>query len=60
MGKVILICGKIGSGKTTYANKLAKEINAVIFSHDDIILPLFGPELYQNDPEQFWKYAPLD
>jgi len=22
MGKVILICGMIGSGKTTYANKL--------------------------------------
>lgn len=58
MGKVILICGKIGSGKTTYANKLASELNAVIFAHDEIMLGLFGAELYKNDKEQFYKYAP--
>ncbi|MCL2226131.1 MAG: ATP-binding protein [Oscillospiraceae bacterium] len=58
MGKVILVCGKIGSGKTTYANALAEKYNAVIFAHDEIMLGLFGAELYENDKEQFFKYAP--
>jgi len=57
MGKVILICGKIGSGKTTYANKLMKEINAVNISHDEIMLGLFGADLYTEDLEQFHKYC---
>jgi predicted kinase len=56
MGKVILICGKMGSGKTTYANRLAKKINAVIIAHDEIMLGLFGGELYENDKELFYKY----
>ena len=58
MGKVILICGKIGSGKTTYANKLAKNLGAVIFSHDEIILGLFGAELYEKHKAKFNEYAP--
>ncbi|MCL2203383.1 MAG: ATP-binding protein [Defluviitaleaceae bacterium] len=57
MGKVILVCGKIGSGKTTYAHKLAAELGAVIFSHDEIILGLFGASLYENDRERFHQYA---
>ena len=57
MGKVILICGKIGSGKTTYARKLAKQLNAVILTHDEIMLGLFGAQLYENEPEQFSKYC---
>ena len=57
MGKVILICGKIGSGKTTYANKLAKQLNAVIITQDELIYGLFGTELYYNDREQYYKYA---
>ena len=57
MGKVILICGKIGSGKTTYADKLAKEINAVNISQDELMLGLFGAELYENDIEQYEKYC---
>lgn len=36
MAKVILICGKICSGKTYYARKLAKENNAVILSTDEV------------------------
>lgn len=35
MAKVILICGKICSGKTHYAKNLAKEHNAVILSTDE-------------------------
>ncbi|MNC06339.1 hypothetical protein D3C75_538470 [compost metagenome] len=40
-GKVILICGKIGSGKSHYASKLKNEINAVILSCDELTQTLF-------------------
>ena len=42
MAKVILICGKICSGKTTYAHRLAKERRAVLLSVDALMLTLFG------------------
>ena len=42
MGKAILICGKICSGKSTYAARLKKETNAVLLSVDEIMLDLFG------------------
>ena len=29
MGKVILVCGKICSGKSFYSNKIKDELNAV-------------------------------
>lgn len=57
LGKVILICGKIGSGKTTYANKLAKQLNAVNISQDELMLGLFGAELYDNEPKKYEKYC---
>jgi predicted kinase len=57
MGKVILVCGKIGSGKTTYSNMLAKQLNAVNISQDELMLGLFGAELYVNEPEQYEKYC---
>ena len=41
---VILICGKICSGKTTYSKKLARELRAVRLSCDEITLALFGPD----------------
>ena len=43
MAKVILICGKICSGKTTYAKSLIKEKSAVLLSVDEITIILFGP-----------------
>lgn len=36
MGKVILICGKIGAGKTAYAHKLAKSLPAIEISYEDL------------------------
>ena len=42
MAKVYLICGKICCGKTTYAEKLCAENNAVLLSVDEITLALFG------------------
>lgn len=42
MAKVILICGKICSGKSTYAEQLRVEHNEVLLSIDEIMLALFG------------------
>ena len=42
MAKVFLICGKICSGKTTYAEKIRVKEQAVLLSTDEIILALFG------------------
>ncbi len=36
MGKIILICGKICSGKSHYVKQLKESINAVVFSCDEI------------------------
>ena len=42
MSKVYLICGKICSGKSTYAEQLRVQNNAVLLSTDEITLALFG------------------
>lgn len=42
MPKVILICGKICCGKSTYAEKLRTENKAVLLSVDEIMLAVFG------------------
>ena len=41
MGKVIMTCGKICCGKSTYARRLQAERNAVILSIDEITLTMF-------------------
>ena len=45
MIQLYLICGFIGSGKTTYSKKLAEEIGALRFSADDWMIPLFGEHM---------------
>lgn len=42
MAKIILICGKICCGKSTYAEQLRMESEAVLLSVDEIMLALFG------------------
>ncbi|MBO6140261.1 MAG: ATP-binding protein [Ruminococcus sp.] len=42
MPKVIMTIGRICSGKSSYAKAMAKRINAVIFSVDEITLKLLG------------------
>ena len=50
-GKVILICGKIASGKTTYAKDLIKDNKAVLLSADEITLALFDSEIGEKHDE---------
>ena len=45
MAKAILLCGKIASGKTTYAQRISSEENAVILSVDEITIGILGGEL---------------
>ncbi len=42
MANVIMTCGKICSGKSTYAEGLRKSRNAVLLSIDEIMLAMFG------------------
>ena len=42
MAKVFLICGKICSGKSTYAKQLQVADQSVILSVDEIMLAVFG------------------
>lgn len=59
MPKVILICGTICSGKTTYAKKLIKENKAVLLSCDEIMLDLYGQycgDKHEEIQERTMKY----
>ena len=51
MAKVILICGRICSGKSTYADKLCRENRAIVLSVDEIMLTLFDRELGKKHNE---------
>ena len=53
MAEVILICGKIGCGKTTYAKALCREGRGVLLSVDEVMLTLFG----QHCGEKHDSYA---
>ena len=44
MAKVIMTCGRICSGKSTYAESLRKEYDAIILSIDELMLSLFGKD----------------
>ncbi len=59
MAKVIMTCGKLCCGKSTYARRLQAEGNAVILSIDEITLSLFPEgagemhDLYARRAEQY-------
>lgn len=44
MAKIVMICGKICSGKSTYANQIRMKNNAVLLSVDEIMLAVFGQD----------------
>ena len=49
MGKVILTCGKICSGKSYYSKQLKEELNAVVISPDEATY-----ELLNNEQGEFY------
>ena len=51
MAKVMLICGKIASGKSVYAGKLCKQENAVLLSVDELVLSVLGSDLGEKHDE---------
>jgi len=55
MAKVILICGKICSGKTTYARQFMQGRKAVLLSVDEIMLALFGQDAGEKHDEMVVK-----
>ena len=48
MAEVILICGKVCSGKTTYSDKLKDNVDAVSLSCDELVLSVFPDGLGDN------------
>ncbi|MBQ8552411.1 MAG: ATP-binding protein [Clostridia bacterium] len=42
MPKVIMVCGRICSGKSTYASRLHRDNGAAVLSVDELMLTLFG------------------
>ena len=49
MGKVVLTCGKICSGKSYYSKQLKEELNAVVISPDEATY-----ELLNNEQGEFY------
>ena len=50
MSRVILICGKIACGKSVYAARLKREMNAVVFSTDECTY-----DLIRNEQGEFYN-----
>ena len=55
MAKVIMTCGRICSGKSTYAEKLRVKEKAVILSVDEITLALFEHNIGEKHDEYVEK-----
>ncbi|MBE5767945.1 MAG: ATP-binding protein [Clostridiales bacterium] len=51
MTRVIMICGKIASGKSVYAEKLCAQENAVMLSVDELVLSVLGNDLGDRHDE---------
>ena len=51
MAKVVLVCGKICSGKSYYASKLKVNMNAVVFSCDELIKDVIPYDLNKRHDE---------
>ena len=51
MAKVIMLCGKIASGKSHYASKVSKRENAVVLSVDELVLSILSNDLGEKHDE---------
>ena len=55
MGKIIALCGKICSGKSTYAREIQRKQHAVILSTDEVTKKLFDNNLGDKHNEMVGK-----
>lgn len=55
LGKLYFLCGKMGSGKTTYSNTLKNDKNAIRLSEDDMLSILYPNQV--NSIEDYLKYS---
>ncbi len=55
MAKVILICGKICSGKSYYSKLLLKDYNAIVLSCDEVMSILFNNDLGEKHDDMAAK-----
>ena len=53
--RAYVLIGAPGSGKSTYAAKLAEQENAVVISGDDIRAELYGDAAIQGDWGEIWE-----
>ena len=59
MVKLILVCGKISSGKSYYSNQLKEQLNAVVITPDEATYELINNEqgeFYNDFSERLNKY----
>lgn len=54
--KAFVMVGAPGAGKSTYAEKLAKEHNAVVISGDDVRSKLYGSPDIHGEWDEIWSY----
>ena len=51
MAKVFMLCGKIASGKSYYAEMLCRKEHAVMLSVDELVLSILGSDLGEKHDE---------
>lgn len=51
MAKVFMLCGKIASGKSHYAEMLCRQEKAVMLSVDELVLSILGSDLGEKHDE---------
>lgn len=51
MARVVLVCGRLCSGKSTYAQKVCTRDRAVLLSVDEVMLSLFDEDLGDRHDE---------
>ena len=54
-GLVIFFCGKMGAGKTTLAQKIAKEKDAILISEDDWLAQLYTNKVQSVEEYKYYS-----
>ena len=56
-GKLTLLCGKMGAGKSTHARKMAKDKSAVLLSEDEWLAAFYPNKI--NSLDDYLNYSKL-